>query len=223
MPSSSARSFVIAFVIGALILPSFARSHTLGLSTADFTVQPDGRVQARFVFASSEPLGALWLDRDHDGVVTAEDVAAARGDLGRFILDGVDFTADGDRCPATFEAASLSEIDGLVLTARYACPDDADSVEATLYYLSALPRGHREIGRIVAASATTEAVMTADRRAVQLTLPHSVRTSGRRRVPRSWFAGGLVAAATAWFARGVWQRRRAKTHKGHALNHESGT
>jgi len=213
VPSSSARAFVIAtIVIGAPTLPSFALSHTLGLSTADFTVQPDGRVQARFVFASAEPLGGLWLDRDRNGVVTSEDVAAARGDLERFILDGVDFTADGDRCPATFEAASLSELDGLVLTARYACPDDADSVEATLYYLSALPRGHREIARIVAASATAEAVMTADRRAVRLTLPHSVRRPGRRRVPRSWLAAGLVAAITAWFARGVWHRRRAKTH-----------
>src|SRR5215469_7586077 len=69
-------------VMALLLLPRLARGHTPGLSLADFDVQGGGRVHARLTFATAEAFGDAPLDRDHDGVVTDEEVAAARDDLG---------------------------------------------------------------------------------------------------------------------------------------------
>ena len=137
---------------------------------ADFEVEPNGSVEARFTFATVEPLGGISLDRDHDGMVTPGDVEAASEDLRGFLLEGVDVSADGSRCAPTFHGATLSEVDGIVLEASYACRPAAH-VEATLYYLSTLPAGHREIARITAGSAVNQAVLAGDRRAIEVAVP----------------------------------------------------
>jgi hypothetical protein len=141
--------------MAGLFLPRFAAAHTPGLSTASFDVQPDGRVDARLGFASAEPLGGTSLDRN---------------ELRGFVLDGVDVSADGVRCAPTFRGATITEVDGLLLEASYACPppDEVREIAATLYYLSALSPGHREVVRITAGDATNEAVLTGDRRAIAL-------------------------------------------------------
>jgi hypothetical protein len=174
--------------IALLLLPRFGLAHTPGLSTAEFSVQPGGHVDARFVFASGEPL-------------------VPRDDLGAFLLDGVDVAADGARCAGTFRGVEPVETDGVALAATYACPDDLAEVEVTLYYLSALPPGHREIVRIVAGSATGEAVLTGDRRALTLRLPNDGQAaSGARR--RAWreiavaaFVSAVALALLVWAAR----------------------
>ena len=154
------------------LLPRIASAHTPGLSTATFDVEPGkGTVDARFVFASAESLGELPLDRDHDGVVTEADLKTAREDLRAFLADGVEVSADGSRCQPTAFDAFLSERDGLVLTSTYACPRNAASLQVLLYYLSGLARGHREVVRITAGSATQEAILTSERRALTLALP----------------------------------------------------
>jgi len=189
-------------------LPRLGSAHTLGMSTAAFEVKADGRVDAVFVFASAEPLGGTPL---------------AREDLRAFLLDGVDVTADGTRCDATFRGASVSEIDGLVLKASYACADGrsvgaADcnrgaapwgglgEIIVTLYYLSALPPEHREIGRIVAGNATSEAVLSGDRRAIALRLPDDAlraarRSRGRRLVMAASTVVAFVSGLLLWRAR----------------------
>lgn len=140
----------------ALFLPRLALGHTLGLSVAEFDVAPEGPVAAHLTFASAEPLGATPL-RDED--------------LQGFLARGVEVAADGARCDGTFLGASVTEADGLQLDARYACPRGAARLEVTLYYLSELGPGHREIARIVARGASIEGVLTGDRRALSLTLP----------------------------------------------------
>jgi hypothetical protein len=197
-------------VMAQLSVARLCLGHTIGLSTAELVVTPGGRVEARFVFASAEPLGRLVLDRNRDGLVTAEDVAAAKDDLAAFLLEGVDVTADGNRCQGTFREATLSEIDGLVLEASYRCPEDMAEIAVNLYYLSSLPRAHREIARIVAVSASTEAVLTGDRRALALRLPEDGRgrgaarhVAGRRFALGAALAAGLVALL-------VWRRRAAR-------------
>jgi hypothetical protein len=202
-------SVIAVVVIPEVLSASFARAHAPGISTADFTVQSAGHVQARFVFAAAEPLDTIWLDRNHDGVVTPQEVADARSDLEAFILDGVDLSADGVRCRAEFGDAVLREVDGLVITTSYACPDDARRQEATLYYLNTLPPGHREIARFVAGDVTAEAVVTAENRAIEVTLPASRRALGMgHRATRLWIAGALVAVAVAVLVRGA-RRERA--------------
>ncbi len=157
-----------------LFLPRLGLAHTLGLSVAEFDVTPEGAVAAHITFASAEPLNGTPLRDD---------------DLRSFLSQGVDVTADGARCPSTFLGSSITESDGLQLDATYACPAAASHVEVTLYYLSALSPGHREIARIVASGASVEGLLAGDRRAIGLDLPnraprvedHRART-GRRLV-----------------------------------------
>jgi hypothetical protein len=150
---------MVVAVIALLFLPRLGRAHTPGLSTAEFDVSPGGPVEARLTFASAEPLGGTAL-RDED--------------LRAFVLKGVDVTADGTRCDATYRGASVDETDGLRLEAIYDCPAGAREIGVVLYYLSTLRSGHREVARIVGppgSNATVEQVLSGDRRALQLELP----------------------------------------------------
>jgi hypothetical protein len=169
-------------IMAALFLPRLGRAHTPGLSVAEFEVQPDGRVDARITFANAEQLQGTSLND---------------ADLRAFMLDGVDVTADGQRCPAIFHGASPAEGDGLVLASSYDCPRDVAAVEVTLYYLSALAPGHREVARIVARGASTEAVLTGDHRAISLRLPSS---PAAQPVPAREVKGRRLIALSAVFA-----------------------
>jgi hypothetical protein len=198
-------TLLLALAILISFLPRIASAHTLGLSTAAFDLVPaSGRVQARFVFSSAEPLGGIAIDRDHDGVVTDADVQAAREDLRVFLADGVDVSADGSRCPGSFVDAVLSEVDGLVLTSSYACPHSPSSVEVVLYYLSALPPGHREVVRVAAGSSTAEAVLTGERRAITLDLSnfdqrvHRRGDTGRKLLTLTIAFAVLLLSIFAW-------------------------
>jgi hypothetical protein len=142
-----------------LLLPRLGSAHTQGLSTAELEVEADGHVEAHLTFATAEPLAGATLSQD---------------DLRAFVLEGLDVTADGARCEATYRGASVTEVDALLLEASYACPAGARQIGLTLYYLSALRAGHREIARIVGppgSNAAVEAVLTGDRRALTLDLP----------------------------------------------------
>jgi hypothetical protein len=174
----------------------------------DFEIQPDGEVQAQLTLASAEPLGAFVLDRDHDGVVSPGDIVAARDDLRAWLLDGVEVDADGTACAPTFHRASLTEADGLLLQASYACPSDAGQIEATLYYLSAQTRGlpHKSVARIVSGSTTTEAVLTGERRAIALRLPGGAHRAAH--LPRDILVAAAVLVLLAWASR-RWRAARA--------------
>jgi hypothetical protein len=155
-------------VITGLFLPRAGLAHTPGLSLAELEVAADGHVDARLTFASIEPLGKTTLSQE---------------DLRAFVLDGVDFTADGARCDPIYHGSSVTDGDGLLLEASYACPPGAAEIDLTLYYLSALPRNHREVARILAG----------DHRALSLTLPGA---GHRRRAG----VGTKLVALTAGFA-----------------------
>lgn len=176
---------VVVVVIGLLFLPRLAAAHTPGLSTSEFDVGPDGRVEAHLVFASAEPLNGTPL-RDED--------------LRAFVLDGVDVTADGSRCDATWQGSHATQSDGLALDASYACPSGASELTVTLYYLSALPPGHREVARIAAPGASIEGVLTGDRRALSLRLPAATASpSGSASADRAARKGRQLTALTAAF------------------------
>ena len=101
------------------LAPGAARAHTAGLSAASFEVATSGRVEGRLTFATAEALSGIHLDGNHDRVVTPDEVAAASKDLERFVLDGVEVAADGTACAASFEGASIDELDGLLLRAGF--------------------------------------------------------------------------------------------------------
>ena len=161
----------------------------------------DGRVDARLTFATAEPLG--------------KTNPRSEADLRAFVLDGVDVTADGSRCQGRYDGAGVTEVDGLVLEASYACPPDAAEIAVTLYYLSALRAGHREIARISGppgSNANVEAVLTGDRRALALKLPVTEGTSARRRrdARARQLAAVTVTFAILMVALFVWRWRAAR-------------
>jgi hypothetical protein len=185
---------VVVVVMVALFLPRTGLAHTLGLSVAEFDVTPEGPVAAHITFASAEPLNGTPL-RDED--------------LKSFLAQGVDVTADGSRCEGTFQGSSVTEADGLRLDAMYDCPP-ASHVEVTLYYLSALSPGHREVARIVASGASAEGLLTSDRRALGLDIPGRVaRTSAHERAGRRLV---VLSACFAVFMVGlfVWRWRAVR-------------
>jgi hypothetical protein len=192
-------------VMGLLLLPRFGRTHTPGLSTANFEVMPGGGVEAHLSFSIAEPLGRLELNQNRGGRVTAADLSGVRDEVRAFVLDGIDVSADGDRCPATFRDASLVEPDGLVLEASYSCPAGAAEVAVTLYYLRELPPGHREVARIVAGSSSTEAVLGGERRGLALKMPGG-GPSLRRRAPLV----AILALAATTFVLYLLRRTRFK-------------
>ena len=153
---------------------------------AELDVGADGPVDARLTFSSAEPLGKTTL-RDED--------------LRAFVLDGVDVTADGARCEASYRGSTPTEGDGLVLGASYACPAGAAEIGVTLYYLSTLPPGHREIARIrgpPGSGASVEGVLTGDHRALSLRLPPGSESADRER--RRAGVRTKVVAVTTGFA-----------------------
>jgi hypothetical protein len=175
------RGIGIGVVMVTLFLARTGHAHTLGLSVAEFDVTPEGPIAAHITFASAEPLQGTPL-RDED--------------LGAFLAQGVDVSADGTHCKGSFQGSSLTESDGLRLDAMYDCPGGASHVEVTLYYLSALSPGHREVARIVASGASVEGVLTGDRRALSLDVPGR----GRKKNEAHERTGRLLVAVSASFA-----------------------
>lgn len=139
--------------MASFLLPRFSSAHTAGLAQADFDVGAGGRVDARLVFAAAEPIEAMYADPR------------------AFFLDGVGVMADGERCNPMFAGAHAAEdSDHFEIDGAFGCAPGASRIEATLYLLSSLPRGHRIAARIAAGSATTQAVLDGEHRAIALRL-----------------------------------------------------
>lgn len=183
-------------VMTGLFLPRQGRAHTPGLSVAELEVGADGHVDARLTFASLEPLGTTTLSQE---------------DLRAFVLEGVDVAADGARCEPTYRGSSADEGDGLLLAASYACPPGAGEIDLTLYYLSGLSRGHRQVARILGppgSGARAEAVLTGDHRALSLTLPGG--GPGRRAGMRTKLIALTAGFAVLMLSLFVWRWRATR-------------
>ncbi len=157
-------------------------------------------MEASLVFASAEALsvrgrGGVVLDRNHDGVVTDEELAAARPDLEQFVVEGVGVDADGTACPGRLAGAQLTSGDGLELDAVFACGILPRRLTVTLYYLSDLGPGHREVARIVAGSLSEQKLLSHTDRQIALALPEP--PSSRSRFFWLWGPAAILAAVLA--------------------------
>ncbi len=208
------RSYSAILVLAAVALATnVALAHTTGISQSELVVGSNGAVDARFVFAAVEIANAASLDANHDGEITPAELDAARPDLKKLVLDGVEVKADGRACPAAFRGVELTEADGLVLDARYACPPDARTIEATLFLLSELRPGHRHVAVLSAGERSSQKLLSGTNRSVSLDLPARPTQIAS---PWGWRRTTLVVVTVVWFigmvALFVWRWRRAKAN-----------
>lgn len=210
------RSYSAIPLVTALALASgVAWAHTTGLSQSELVVGTDGAVDARLVFAAVEISAAASLDANHDGEITPAEIDAARPDLKKLVLDGVEVKADGRACPASFRGAEVTEADGLVLEARYACPPDARAIEATLFLLSELRPGHRHVALLSAGERSSQKLLSGTNRSLTLELPPAAAV---RLAPSSgWRRTTAVVLAVVWtiglFVLIAWRWRRGRRRK----------
>jgi hypothetical protein len=177
-----------------------AVAHSPGLSTGDWVIYPDGRVEASLVFASTEALNVrggsgVVLDENHDGAVTDEELADARADLEHFVVEGVGVEGDGAPCPGRLTGAELTSADGLELDAVFTCGKPPRRLAVTLYFLSDLGPGHREVARVAAGSLTEQKLLSPTDRQIALTLP--APQASRSRLVWLWGPAAILAAALA--------------------------
>jgi hypothetical protein len=194
--SRHGRRFVyLALAIGVALLASRdARAHTTGMSQADFTLGPDGIVDARLIFAASELASAYPLDRNKDGEVTREELKTARPDLEKLVEGGIGVTADDQPCEGRLDSVELVEGDGLSIAATFQCPKDPGTVAVTMFLLTELRGGHRQAVRISAGSITEQKVLTGTARYVSLATGKA-RTASATGKPRGRTTPVVILAA----------------------------
>jgi hypothetical protein len=175
-----------------LYLLGTAHAHTVGISRADFELKDDGTVDARFVFAAAE---VAFADKNKDGTVSAAEVEASKEELRRLVTDGVEVTAAGEACPGSFGSAELTEADGLAVAARYACAAPRE-LAVTMFLLTEMKPGHRQLVRLAQGSASVQRVLTGDQR--HLALESTLAKPPSK--PWSWRAKVAVALAAVWVA-----------------------
>jgi hypothetical protein len=199
---------VLCYSAFALVAASPARAHSSGVSQSDFVLEPDGSVSAQLVFAAAEIAGAVALDANHDGTVSAEELSDAQPDVKRMVLDGIEVKADGAACAATFERAELVEADGLVIRARYACAA-ARTIDVTLYLLSELRPEHRHVLRIVAPGVTGQKLLSGTNRSASLDIGSAPRPKAA-----AWKRTTAVLVSAVWtvatIAFAIWRWRRTR-------------
>jgi len=228
-PRSIARSTIVCASAALVRLPKFivpsaiavigtvysapAAAHSLGVSTGSISVAPDGHVDADLVFAASELAGAVALDKNHDGVVTEDEAAAANPDLRALMTIGTEIDADGSACAATSEEGALVAGDGIELRASYACPSGARTIGVTLFFLSQLSPQHRHALELTAGARTVEKVLSGTSRYASIDLAQA----GGRRTLAPWKQRAVVWLTIAfgvWMtALFVWRWRRASRER----------
>ena len=178
-----------------------ASAHSLGLSQSEFVVLPDGRVAAQITLSAREALATTTLDADHDGTVTAEELAARASDFRALVTERIEVDADGRSCPAHFDDALLQEGDGLVLTATYACPTFMRRLGVTLFFLSDLGPSHRHVARLTAGSATTQRALSGSDRFIALEIhPRAAPQEPARRKIAPWRRVSVVVLTAVFTA-----------------------
>ena len=186
-----------------------AAAHSLGVSTGTISIAADGRVDADLVFAATELGGAVALDKNHDGLVTSDEVAAATPDLRALLTNGTEIDADGSACPPTFEDVALIAGDGLELRASYACPSGARTVGVTLFFLSQLSPQHRHAIVLIAGDRSVQKLLSGASRYASIDLAPA---DGRRTIA-PWRRRAVTAVTIVFglwmIALGVWRWRRA--------------
>jgi len=126
-----------------------AQAHAVGVSSGEYRL--DGtNLYADLGLADREL--ARWqpaLDKDHDGAISADELAAGHDLVGRALMAGLTVTAGERRCLGTMDRAWVTDGDGgAVLQVRFACPGPPARLTLAAPLLAALAPGHRHVARL---------------------------------------------------------------------------
>jgi len=186
------RALVVAAILLTLaLLTRQASAHAVGLSTGEYTAH-GAFLTARTAFAKNElALLVPGLDHDSDGHITAAEVADAHELLTAKILGRIHVTQMGAVCNPTLEDAGLTEQDGILISARWACPKGDQPFQIDLAILDDLQRGHRHVARTVSGPNVHDDVLFGDQRTLTIALAHANALGGQLRaaVRNAEFAG----------------------------------
>jgi hydrogenase/urease accessory protein HupE len=172
---------LLAF-FAAFFAVSVASAHAVGLSKGVY-VMTGSELRAEAVFARGELTAVVpVLDPDNDGLVTADDVTAARPALDKLMQGGIVVRGDGHACPGTLEDAHLTEEDGLVLAGKYSCAAAPLRVEVQLKLLEELSHGHRHVAHVVAGGITVDEITYKGHDTVEALVQSAVSEPPKRRV-----------------------------------------
>jgi hypothetical protein len=152
---------------GAILGPSEALAHDLGVSRTELAEAENGSIHARFTFAAREAAAAF----DRDGHVNAE------------------VKADGVAC-APGAATTAPDGDGVLVDEDFACTRATSSIEATLYFVTEMGGTHEDIARITADATSHEELLRAPHRTILLEL-HRKKAEAPH---RPWIAVAVVVA-----------------------------
>ncbi len=152
------RLFALVLALACVLLPRAALAHAVGLSRGTYRL--DGAtLHATLTFARRDVIALLpALDADRDGSISAAELSRGKALLSRKLVDRVGARVGGVACTGRLEQARLIQQDGLVVSARYACPPGAGTLALSFGFLDALPAGHRHIADVKRGAAETEAI-----------------------------------------------------------------
>jgi HupE / UreJ protein len=172
-----------AIGLAALAPERLAFAHAVGVSSGEYRLDGEvlygdigmaGRELARFLPA---------IDTDHDGAISAEELAAGHDAVSRAIVGGLTVSADAKACTGTLDRAwALEGEGGVVFQVRYICPEVPRRLTLAMPMLDALAAGHRHMARVFRAGKAQVKVL--DRTQASWTLSDTSATSS--------------AAALAW-------------------------
>jgi hydrogenase/urease accessory protein HupE len=163
------RALVVAAIL--LVLAVFTRdasAHAVGLSTGEYTAH-GSLLTTKLAFARGEVASLVpTLDKNSDGHITASEVDGAHDLITAKILQRIHVTQLKADCTPKLDDAGLTENDGILIGAHYACPKENEAFQVELLILDDLARGHRHVARTVSGSNVHDEVLFGDQRTLTI-------------------------------------------------------
>ena len=154
----------LVILLFAAALPAVA--HKVGISRGEYRAEASS-LSAEIIFARPELLAVVpGLDANGDGILSAAEVANARGLLAAPMVAGLEVRSAQGSCAGELDRAELTANDGLAIRLHYQCKDTPARFHLRLALLSSLSVGHRHLAAVdtagnAGADSTTQVVYEA--------------------------------------------------------------
>ena len=142
--------WVVALLSAVLLLSAarVARAHLIGLSRSEYEPN-EAAIHAQLAFRVDDVALAIpALDANRDGQVTQAEISQAKAAIGAMFVGAIAVIADGRRCDARLDEASLDATDGLRLKATYLCAQSPRRLHLRFGFLERMPEGHRHLATV---------------------------------------------------------------------------